>query len=253
MVLRANVETEDSVITMEHFTKRFRSFTAVEDVSFTVRTGEVFALLGPNGSGKTTTMKAMVGLNVPSSGRVIVDGIDVQRQPREAKRSVSYLPQRVVFPDNLTAREVIRFYAEMRDLTKADADGALRAAQFNGFSDRFVGEFSGGMVQRLGLAVVALPDTPALVLDEPTANLDPLGVKRFREFIRQQKSRGKTIVFSSHLLAEVEELADRVAIFVGGRVVALESIEDLRQTFSARKTIEDMYLHYVRSHDDERS
>lgn len=253
MVLRTNVETENNVITLEHYTKRFRSFTAVEDVSFTVRPGEVFALLGPNGSGKTTTMKAIVGLNVPSSGRVIVGGIDVQERPREAKRSVSYLPQRVVFPDNLTAREVIRFYAEMRNVTAADADRALQTAQFNGFSDRFVGEFSGGMVQRLGLAVVALPDTPAMVLDEPTANLDPLGVKRFREFIGEQKARGKTIVFSSHLLAEVEELADRVAIFVGGRVVALESIENLRRAFSVRKTIEDLYLHYVRSYDDERA
>ena len=241
------------MIRLEHYTKRFRSFAAVEDVSFTVGTGEVFALLGPNGSGKTTTLKAMVGLNLPTSGRVIVGGINVLENPREARRKVSYLPQRVVFPDNLTAREILHFYAEMRNLTKDDAEQALRNAQFNGFSDRALNEFSGGMVQRLGLAVVALPDTPVMVLDEPTANLDPLGVLRFREFVREQKGRGKTIVFSSHLLAEVEDLADRVAIFVGGKVVALESIEDLRKTFLARGTIEDLYLHYVRTHDDHRS
>lgn len=241
------------MITLESVSKHFRSFKAIQDVSFTVREGEVFALLGPNGSGKTTTMKAMVGLTVPTTGRVTVHGVDMSDNPEHARRFVSYLPQRLVFPDNLTAREVLRFYAEIRDLQEHVADEALKRAQFNGFSDRWVGEFSGGMIQRLGLAVAALPDVPVMVLDEPTANLDPVGVKRFREFVTEQKSEGKTIVFSSHLLAEVEDLADRVAIFVGGRVVALAPVEELRQTFSERKTIEDLYLHYVRSYDDHRT
>lgn len=239
------------MIQVEHFTKRYGKFTAVDDISFEVQRGEVFAFLGPNGSGKTTTMKAMVGLNVPTSGRILIDGLDVHRFPKEAKRLLSYLPQRVVFPENLTAREVVRFYDRVRKLPPALADAALAQANFNGFSDKLVSEFSGGMVQRLGLAVVSLPDALVLLLDEPTANLDPVGVKRFREFVFEQKQKGKTIIFSTHLLAEAEQLADRVGIFVSGKLVAQESIANLRQTFLANGTIEDMYLHYVGSHQHE--
>ncbi len=233
------------MIQVEHFTKRYGNFTAVDDISFEVKRGEVFAFLGPNGSGKTTTMKTMVGLNVPTTGRILINGFDVHKQPKAAKRFVSYLPQRVVFPENLTAREVMRFYDRVRQLPKALADEALARANFNGFSDKAVSEFSGGMVQRLGLAVASMPEAPILLLDEPTANLDPQGVKRFREFILEQKQNGKTIIFSTHLLTEAEQLADRVGIFVGGKLAAQEAIENLRRTFLANGTIEDMYLHYV--------
>ncbi len=171
------------MIKVDHFTKRYGKFTAVNDISFEVQRGEIFAFLGPNGSGKTTTMKAIIGLSVPTVGRILINGIDVHKHPKEAKRFVSYLPQRVVVPENLTAREVIRFYDRVRKLPRALAGEALANANFNGFSDKVVSEFSGGMVQRLGLAVVSMPESPILLLDEPTANLDPVGVKRFREFI----------------------------------------------------------------------
>lgn len=238
------------MIHVEHLTKRYGKFTAVNDISFTTKEGEVFAFLGPNGSGKTTTMKSLVGLNVPTSGRVQVNNLDVQQYPKATRQFMSYLPQRVVFPENQTAREVMRFYCRLRKLPLARADEALERARFNGFADKLVSEFSGGMIQRLGLAVVTLPDAPILLLDEPTANLDPQGVKRFREFILNQKESGKTIIFSTHLLQEAEQLADRVGIFVSGRLVAQESIETLRQTYLASRTIEDMYLHYVGDYDE---
>jgi ABC-type multidrug transport system ATPase subunit len=241
------------VIQVDHLTKRFGKFTAVNDISFEVRRGEVFALLGPNGSGKTTTMKSVVGLNVPTRGRVVVNGIDVLRQPKQARQFVSYLPQRVVFPESFTARELLRFYGRIRKLRNERADEALAGARFNGFSDKLVSEFSGGMIQRLGLAVVTMPDAPILLLDEPTANLDPLGVKRFRDFVLEQRQQRKTIVFSTHLLHEAEQLADRVAIFVAGKLVALESIENLRKTFLVEGTIEDLYLHYVGEYGHEKS
>jgi len=234
------------MIRVDHLTKRFDVFTAVNDVTFDVKQGEVFALLGPNGSGKTTTLKTLVGLSRPTSGTVFLNGIDVHREPTRAKSFASYLPQRVSFPDTLTAREIIRFYASMRKLSNDIADDALASGNFNGWSDKIVGEFSGGMVQRLGLAIVSMPQAPILLLDEPTASLDPQGVIRFREFILEQKSQGKTIVFSTHLLAEAEQLADRVGIFVQGRLVAQESIDSLRQSFRDKGTIEDLYLHYVR-------
>jgi len=239
------------MIQVEHLVKQFGTFTAVQDVSFTVKEGEVFAFLGPNGSGKTTTMRCIVGLNVPTSGRVLINRLDVQHFPNETRGFISYLPQRVVFPEHHTAREVMRFYCKLRKLPLERTDEALARARFNGFADKPVSEFSGGMVQRLGLAVVALPDAPILLLDEPTANLDPAGVKRFRECVLNQKEEGKTIIFSTHLLHEAEQLADRVGIFVGGRMVVEESIETLRKTFRASNSIEDMYLHYVGDDADE--
>ena len=239
------------MIHVEHFTKRFGSFTATSDISFTVKEGEVFAFLGPNGSGKTTTMKAIVGLNIPSAGRILINGLDGTRFPKETRRFISYLPQRVVFPENQSAREVLHFYCRLRKLPVQRADEALDKARFNGFSDKLVSEFSGGMVQRLGLAVASLPDSPILLLDEPTANLDPQGVKRFREFVLNQKEEGKTIIFSTHLLQEAEQLADRVGIFVSGRLVAQESVDSLQRTYLANNTIEDMYLHYVGANQSE--
>ncbi len=242
------------MIRVEHLTKRYGAFTAADDVSFEVREGEVYGFLGPNGSGKTTTMKTILGLNIAASGRILINGLDVARYPKEARQCISYLPQRVVFPENLTAREVMRFYARLRNLPNGAADEALEKARFNGFSDKLVSEFSGGMVQRLGLAVAALPNAPILLLDEPTANLDPHGVKRFREFILEQKELRKTIIFSTHLLSEAEQLADHVAVFVGGKLVAEESIENLRKTYVASGcSVEDMYLHYVGKEEHENS
>jgi len=239
------------MILIERLTKRYGTTLALDTVSLSVKEGEVFAFLGPNGSGKTTIMRSIVGLNVPTSGRVLVNGLDVQRCPKEARRMVSYLPQRVVFPDAMTAREILEFYARVRKLPASSVDETIRRARFNGFSGKITGEFSGGMIQRLGLALVSLADAPILLLDEPTANLDPEGVKRFREFVLQQREAGKTIIFSTHLLPEAEQLADRVAIFVSGKLVALESVESLRERYLQTKTIEDLYLHYVDMHRNE--
>ncbi len=239
------------MIQVEHLQKNFGKFTAVNDVSFTVKEGEVFAFLGPNGSGKTTTMKSIVGLNVPASGRILINNLDVRRYPKETRQFTSYLPQRVVFPENQSAREIMQFYCRLRKLPIERADEALERARFNGFADKMVSEFSGGMIQRLGLAVISLPDAPILLLDEPTANLDPQGVKRFREFVLNLKENGKMIIFSTHLLQEAEQLADRVGIFVSGKLVAEESIDTLRKTYLASRTIEDMYLHYVGEDTDE--
>lgn len=233
------------MIRVDRVTKKFGRTAALEDVSFVVEEGETFALLGPNGSGKTTMLKLMVGLTLPTAGEVVVHGVDVRRRPIEARQHLSYLPQRASFPEVLSAEEILRFYCRLRSIPADEATNALARAGFNGFGRKPVGEFSGGMLQRLGLAVMMLPDAPILLLDEPTANLDLHGAKRFREFVHEEKRKGKTIVFSTHVLEEAEELADRVGIFVGGRLVAQESTDGLQSTYLAVKTIEDVYLHYV--------
>jgi ABC-type multidrug transport system ATPase subunit len=228
-------------IAVEHLSKKFGDFAALTDVSFNVQPGETFALLGPNGSGKTTALKCLVGLTIPTAGTIAVGNFDLRTQPRAAKQLMSYLPQRVAFHDQLTAREVLQFYSRLRKLPRCRIDETLNTPNFhfNGFSDKAVGQFSGGMLQRLGLAVACLPNAPVLVLDEPTMSLDPEGAIQFREFLASLKREGKTIIFSSHVLADVEQLADRVAILVGGRLVALESVTALRDqvTRTARMRI----------------
>lgn len=223
------------MIEVQNLTKRFGKFAAVSGVSFDVRQGETLALLGPNGSGKTTTLKCLIGLSAPTSGKMTVGGFDVTKRPRESRRLMSYLPQRVSFHDSLTAREVMEFYCKLRRAPRRRVDElfATLAFHFNGFSNRPVGEFSGGMLQRLGLAVACLPDAPIMILDEPTVSLDPEGAIQFREFLAELKQQGKTILFSSHMLGDVERLADRVGIMVGGRLVALEAIDSLRQSLLA--------------------
>ncbi|MBI3424844.1 MAG: ABC transporter ATP-binding protein [Acidobacteria bacterium] len=218
-------------IHVNHLTRRFGEHVAVNDVSFEIKPGETFALLGPNGSGKTTTLKCIVGLLEPTAGQIQINQLDVWKDPHQARRLFSYLPQRVAFPDGLTAREVLQFYADLRQLAPQRVDTILSGERFhfNGFTDKPVGKFSGGMVQRLGLAVACLPDAPVLLLDEPTVSLDPEGALRFRAFLQALKAEGKTIVFTSHVLADVEQLADRVAILVGGKLVAIESITALRE------------------------
>ena len=222
-------------VDIQNLTKKFGDFTALNDISFAVEPGQTLALLGPNGSGKTTSLKCMVGLTLPTSGSISIGDYNLRTQAQSAKQLMSYLPQRVAFHDQLTAREVLGFYCRLRRLPRARIDETLATANFhfNGFSDKPVSQFSGGMLHRLGLAVACLPQTPVLVLDEPTASLDPEGAIQFREFLASLKRQGKTIVFTSHTLTDVEQLADRVGILVAGRLVALQSVCDLRAELSS--------------------
>ena len=230
-------------VEVEHLTKRFGDFTALDDVSFTAEPGEILAVLGPNGSGKTTALKCLVGLTVPGSGNISIGGRDLRTDALGAKQLMSYLPQRVAFHDQLTAREVLRFYCRLRRLPEGRIAETLATPNFhfNGFSDKPVSQFSGGMLQRLGLAVTCLPNAPVLVLDEPTASLDPVGTIQFREFLAGMKRQGKTIIFTSHILTDVIRLADRVAILVGGRLVALKPVS----AFLEETSLEEIYLRYV--------
>lgn len=221
--------------------KQFGKITAVDGVSFGLNEGETIGLLGPNGSGKSTILRCVAGLMFPTSGAITIAGLDPRTSA--ARHSFSYLPQRVAFPENLTAREVAEFFCRLRKLPLDRASQALTDASIP--ADRMVREFSGGMVQRLGIAIAMLPDAPLLILDEPTASLDPEGAIQFRNHLANLKQRGKTIIFTSHVLSDVEALADRVAVLVGGRLAAIEHIDVLRR-LAHRLSLEEVYLRYVR-------
>jgi ABC-type multidrug transport system ATPase subunit len=216
------------MIRYELFTKRFGAVTAVESLDLALEEGETVALIGPNGSGKTTTLKAALGLIRPTSGRVLVEGRDAARDGRDARSRIGYLPQRLTFPDGMTAREVLRFYAKLRgvdpELRLLDRVGLLEVA------DRDVNGFSGGMRQRLGIAVALLGAPSVLVLDEPTASLDPSGALAVRDMVHAIRADGTAVLLSSHDLAEVAALADRIGVFVGGRLGALGTPADLARS-----------------------
>jgi Cu-processing system ATP-binding protein len=222
------------MITLDQISKSYGGVKALETLSVTFHAGQVCALLGPNGSGKSTTLKALVGLVRPTTGRITVDGLDLATHREEALERISYLPQRLRFPESLSGEEILSFYARLRGLAP---DALLRAAAvagLNGALQRPAGEYSGGMTQRLGLAVLSLPDAPVLLLDEPTAGLDPDGIRRFNDWLREQRQRGKTIVFTTHRLEDAEDLAERVLILAHGRLVADLTPQELR----AREAVE---------------
>jgi Cu-processing system ATP-binding protein len=208
------------VIAFRDFTKRFGSQEAVRSLTLDVGTNEVVALLGPNGSGKTTSLKAAAGLVTPTSGQVLLGRPGQPATDPVARRVCSYLPQKVSFPDALTGWEVVEFYRSIRQVPEQRSLEVLRFASLNGASARPVGTYSGGMVQRLGLAVAMLADAPVLLLDEPTAALDPDGLCAFYGLVDRRKHDGKTVLFSSHQLGDVERLADRFVVLVEGRLVA---------------------------------
>jgi ABC-type multidrug transport system ATPase subunit len=235
------------VIRIDNLRKSFREQVALDGVSFQVNTGECFALLGPNGSGKTTALKCLAGLVLPSSGSMSIGGFDVAKNGRAAKSMMSYLPQQVTFPDHLRVREVLEFYAKLRQVPVDRVDRVLQMMDCTSVAGRLVNDLSGGMRQRLAIAVACLPDVPLLMLDEPTASLDPESAANFRRLLAGLKRAGKTILFATHVLADVERLADRIAILVNGQLLAIKTLEESGlQEFGC----EEVYLRYLHAGDD---
>ena len=221
------------MIRYEMFAKSYGRVLAVAGLNLEVRAGETLALIGPNGSGKSTTLKAAVGLVRPSRGRVLVAGVDVADCPL-ARARLGYLPQRVSFPEGVTARDAMRFYGRLRGAPPDEVDRLLQRMGLADAADRVTEGFSGGMRQRLGLAIALLGRPGVLLLDEPSAALDPTGALLVRDLIGEIAAEGTTVLLSSHDLAEVDALADRVAIFASGRVSAAGTIAELEVRAGAR-------------------
>ena len=208
--------------------KNFVATKAVDGLTLSIGAGEVVALLGPNGSGKTTTLKMAAGLVRPDGGTVTIGEPPVDAGDPRARRALSFLPQRVAFPEALTGREVVDFYRRLRALDAERATQVLGFASLNGAGERPVSTYSGGMVQRLGLAVAMLPDAETLLLDEPTAALDPQGLQAFYSLVSERRSPRQSVLFTSHQVADVERLADRIVIMAGGRLAGEYSRDALR-------------------------
>ena len=219
------------VIELRGLGKRYGSFAAVDNLTLSIDAGTVFGLLGPNGSGKTTTILMLMGLTEVTTGSVRVVGFDPVRNPLQVKRVVGYMPDAVGFYDQMTARENLRFTGRLAGIPRDEIESRITAAiervDLGPAADRRVGIFSRGMRQRLGLADVLLKRPKVAILDEPTSGLDPQSTHELLDLIRELKAEGLTILLSSHLLDRVQAVCDRVGLFYKGRMVLEGTVPDL--------------------------
>lgn len=232
---QAGVTQSDDVVVVRSLEKVFRDFwgrpkaKAINDVSFEVRKGEVFGLLGPNGSGKSTTIKVLLGLLNPSRGVARIFG----RSPRDVKTKerIGYLPEESYLYRYLNSAETLDFFGGLFALDgeekKRRSEQLLEMVGLKGVQMRTVGEFSKGMQRRIGLAQALINDPDLVILDEPTAGMDPVGCREIKDLILNLKGRGKTVILSSHLLADVEDVCDRAVIYYGGKVQQYGTLEEL--------------------------
>jgi ABC-2 type transport system ATP-binding protein len=202
---------------------------AVDHLSLRIESGIVYGLLGPNGSGKSTTIKLLLGLLEPSAGECRIFGVPSDRV--EARRHVGYLPESPYFYRHLTGRELVRFYAQMCGMKgatlNARVEESLHTVGMSEAAGRRVGTYSKGMLQRIGLAQAIVHDPQLLILDEPTAGVDPVGAAAISELILALKARGKTVLITSHLLGQIEDVCDRVAILDRGKLVLEGAVSEL--------------------------
>jgi ABC-2 type transport system ATP-binding protein len=223
--------TDSIVIETQNLTKRYDDLVAVDDLSVQIRSGEVFGVLGPNGSGKTTTILLLLGLTEPTAGSARVLGFDPMRQPLAVKSRVGYLPDQVGFYDELTARENLSYTAKLNGLSRPIArkriNDALEHMGLADVADRRVGTFSRGMRQRLGVAEILLKHPQAIILDEPTLGLDPEAAHEFLQIIRAFREEKITVLLSSHLLHQVQIICDRVGLFHRGKMVLEGTVVEL--------------------------
>lgn len=234
------------MIEVSKLTKRFGERTAVDHITFNAKPGEVVGLLGPNGAGKTTTMRMLTGFIPPSEGTATIAGHDVVKDSLDARQNVGYLPERVpIYPD-MTVRDFVIFWARLRGQrnAKKQADAAIERVSLTERRNTLIRNLSKGMRQRLGFAQALAHDPPVLILDEPTIGIDPQQVIEVRETVREL-GKTKTVLFSTHILSEAEQVCDRVVIIHEGKIVAQGKPADLKRKLSPDATLEDVFLSIV--------
>ena len=217
----------EHVIEVEKLTKRYGELLAVNDVSFAVRKGELFAFLGPNGAGKTTAVEIIETIRLPTSGKVSVLGMDVTRKKRDIVQRIGVLPQGFSSFDRVTVRESIQYYSRLFGGKTTDVDGLIELANLKDKSREQFKNLSGGLKQRLGIAIALVNDPEIVFLDEPTTGLDPRARREVWEVLRGLKQQGKTVFLTTHYMEEAEFLADTVAIISKGRIIATGSPDEL--------------------------
>lgn len=237
------------MIEIRHLTKRYGAFTAVDDISLTVSRGEIYGFLGPNGAGKTTTIRILAGLSLPTSGEVLIDGIDISSDGLRAKAMTGYVPDRPYLYEKLTGRELLQFVAnlyrkEWRDC-EARAIDLLRYFDIADWIDARIENLSHGMKQKLVIVAALVHDPALLVIDEPMVGLDALAQKQVKLLLRRLVGEQKTIFMTTHTMSVAEAVCDRIGILHRGRMVASGSTAELK----SNRALEDVFLELTYGND----
>jgi ABC-2 type transport system ATP-binding protein len=236
-----------------NLTKNYGQLTAVNQLNLEVEAGELFGFLGPNGAGKTTTIKMMAGILTPTQGQVFLDGINVHRNPVQAKSLLAYVPDQPNLYEKLSPREFLSFIADIyrMDRTSVERQSShwLEIFNLSDRADELMGGFSHGMKQKVSLIAALLHEPRVLFLDEPTVGLDPRSARMIKDLLRTLCEKGVTVFMSTHILEIAERMCDRVGIIQNGQLLALGSIEELRtrtnhgqSTDNSSPTLEDLFL-----------
>jgi ABC-2 type transport system ATP-binding protein len=243
--MQREINRAATAIAVEGLTKDYGDVRAVEDLTLAIPEAEVFGLLGPNGSGKTTTINCLTGLLKPTEGRVRVDGFDVQSQLHEAREVMGVSPQETAIYPYLTGKENVQLFGQLYSVPKAElqqrVDHVLEKVGLLEDAGRRVGKYSGGMKRRVSIAMALVTDPKIILLDEPTVGMDPQARRAIWDFVLELRDQGKTIVLTTHYMEEAEELCDEVAIIDHGKLIALGSPGDLKAKYRARD-LEDVFI-----------
>ena len=237
------------MVQIEGLKKNYGTKQAVKGIDLEIPEGQLFVLVGPNGAGKTTTLKMLVGLLKPTAGRVLIGGHDMALHPRRAKRLISFVPDTPFVYEKLTPWELLRFVGRLYEIdSKVIRDRGTELLRFFSIDDVenvMIQEFSHGMRQKVILAASLLHDPKLFILDEPMVGLDPVSIKSFKDFLKNKGRGHMTIIFSSHMLAMAEELADRIAILDHGQIVAIGSMEQLQTKYQSKENLEHMFMKLI--------
>jgi len=238
------------LVEVRELSKRFgrNGVLAVDRASFQAKAGEIFGLLGENGAGKTTTLRLLATILDPTSGTALINGIDLVRDPGGVRRLLGVVAAEPGVYDRLTPREHLRYFGELHGMPRPEiarrSAELLRRLDMEEFADRRSGQLSRGMKQKVALARAWLTDPPVLLMDEPTAGLDVLSTRAVEEFIGEARAAGKTVIFSSHIMSQIEKLCDRVAVIHRGRIIADGTVGELK-SHSTRERFEDVFARLV--------
>lgn len=227
------------MIDVEGVTKRFGQVYALREASLHVREGEIFGLVGPNGAGKSTLMLILATLMLPDNGKVRVGEWDVVQHPMEVRRLIGYMPDFFGVYDHLTVTEYLQFYADCYGIDQKQAQkmipDLLQRVRLQDKAEEYVDDLSRGMKQRLGLARTLIHDPKLLILDEPASGLDPRARVELREILKELRALGKTILISSHILPELEDMCDSIGVMSGGRIVQSGTVAEIQESFGGRQ------------------
>jgi sodium transport system ATP-binding protein len=242
--IRVNVEG----LTKTYPGQQGEAVHAVREVDFQCHAGEIFGLLGLNGAGKTTTLRMLATSLTPTSGRATVAGHDIEREPREVRQNIGFLSASTGLYHRLTAAETVRIFGELHGLRGAELEervaNTLATFGIDRYADMRCEKLSTGMKQKVGIARCVVHDPPVLILDEPTSGLDVLAADTTLDFVEQLREQGRCVVFSTHIMSEVERLCDRIAILHGGRIHAMGTADELRERYQERY-LEKVFLRAV--------